>query len=291
MEAVLPSFPQELVQNRTQEQIVFSSMPQLLEECVQNRTPQQIVDFPVPQIMEAPVDFLLPSPQERVQICSSEQIQGFPVPQIVEECVQNRTQEQIADSPVPQFMEAAVETCVGEQISDSFVPQFMGADVEIMHATPQERMQTRTLEQTAAFPVPQISEERVPDGSPEQIMDFPVSQNMEAYAGRVRDIPLERVQHHSFVRPKRVFVEPYTGKVFTVNLRHHRDNLAHSDNSGFIKGLDKLNMPRFGDVMVPPSQINKVSWFDRKPQAAADEPLYRFHQRYSGRSGRSKLKR
>ena len=50
------------------------------------------------------------------------------------------------------------------------------------------------LEQTAAFPVPQISEDRVPDRSPEQIMDFPVSQNMEAYAGRVRDIPLERVQ-------------------------------------------------------------------------------------------------
>ena len=43
--------------------------------------------------------------------------------------------------------------------------------------------------------------------------------------------------------------------------------------------------------MVPPPQINKVSWFDRKPQAAADEPLYRFHTRYSGRSSRSKLKR
>ena len=54
--------------------------------------------------------------------------------------------------------------------------------------------------------------------------------------------------------------------------------------------LDKHNMPRLGDVMVPPPQINKF-WFDRKPQAAADEPLYRFHQRYSGRSGRSKLKR
>ena len=59
-----------------------------------------------------------------------------------------------------------------------------------------------------------------------------MSQNMEAYEGRVRDIPLERVQLHSFVRPKRVFVDdflslhkaskPYTGKVFTVNLRHHR---------------------------------------------------------------------
>ena len=153
--------PQERVQNRTHEQI--SPMPQLVEECVHNRTPEQIVDFPVPQIMEAAVDFLLPSPQERVQNCLSEQIVGFHVPQIVEECVQNRAQEQNADSTVPQFMEAAVENCVGEQISNSFVPQFMGADVEIMHATPQVRMQTRTLEQTLAFPVPQFSEECVPD--------------------------------------------------------------------------------------------------------------------------------
>ena len=300
----------ECVQNRTHEQIVVSPMPQLVEESVQNRTPERIVDFPVPQIMEAAVDFLLPSPQERVQNCSSEQIVGFPVPQIVEECVQNRAQEQNADSSVPQFMEAAVENCVGEQISHSFVPQFMGADVEIMHAAPQVRMQTRTLEQTLAFPVPQFSEECVPDRLPEQTMDFPVSQNMEAYAGRVRDIPLERVQLHSFVRPKRVFVDvflslhkaskPYTAKVFTVNLRHHRDDFAHPDNLVFIKGLDKHNMPRFGDVMVPPLQITKgvaghveqvVSWFDRKSQVAADGPLYRFQPKRPGRSSRSKLKR
>ena len=76
-------------------------------------------------------------------------------------------------------------------------------------------------------------------------MNFPVSQNMEAYAGRVREVPLERVQRHSFVRPKRVFVDdflslhkaskPYTGKVFTVNLRHHRDDQAFSDCVGFIR--------------------------------------------------------
>ena len=150
----------------------------------------------------------------------------------------------------------------------------------------------------------------MPDRLPEQTVDFPVSQNMEAYAGRVRDIPLERVQLHSFVRPKRVFVDdflslhkaskPYTGKVFTVNLRHHRDDFAHSDNLGFIKGLDKHNMPRFGDVMVPPLQITKgvvghveqvVSWFDRKSQVAADGSLYRFQPKRPGRSSRSKLKR
>ena len=50
-----------------------------------------------------------------------------------------------------------------------------------------------------------------------------------------------------------------TGKVFTVKLRHHRDDQAFSDNVGFIKGLDKHNMPRLGDVMVPPPQIPKIS--------------------------------
>ena len=133
--------------------------------------------------------------------------------------------------------------------------------------TPQERAQNLVgAEQTAAFPVPQISEERVPDRSPELIMNFPVFQNMEAYAGRVRDIPLERVQHHSFVRQKRVFVDflplhkaskPYTGKVFTVNLRHHRDDQASSDCVGFISGFDKHNMPRLGDVMVPPPRSTR----------------------------------
>ena len=124
--------------------------------------------------------------------------------------------------------------------------------------------------------------------------------------GVMRAFPQERVQYRFpepivdvlvphikqdgllIIPPKRAV---YTGKVFTVRLRHHRDDKTFLDNVGFIKGLDKHNMPRFGDVMVPPPQINKVSWFDRKPQAAADEPLYRFYQRYSGRSGRSKLKR
>ena len=91
----------------------------------------------------------------------------------------------------------------------------------------------------------------------------------------------------------------YTGKVFTV--RRLRDDWACTvDNVGFIKGLDKHNKPRLGDVMVPPSQITKgivghveqvVSWFDRKSPVAADKPLYRFQTKFSGRSSRSKLKR
>ena len=44
-----------------------------------------------------------------------------------------------------------------------------------------------------------------------------------------------------------------TGKVFTVEMRHHRGDQARAvDTLGFnIKGLDKYNMPRSGDVMVP----------------------------------------
>ena len=203
------------------------------------------------------------------------------------ERVQNRTPEFIIDSSVPQIMEEGLPVVPQERVQNRTPEQIVGV---LVPQIIEECVQNRTQEQIAAFPVPQISEERVPGRTPEQIMDFPVSQNKEAYTGRVRDFPLERVQNRSFVRPKRVFVDflplhsackPYTGKVFTVNLRHHRDDQAFSDCVRFIKGLDKHDMPRLGDVMVPPPQITKISWFDGKSFAAANEPLYRFHQRYS----------
>ena len=60
---VLPSTPQECVQNRVGEQIVGFPVPQIVQESVQNRTleqvrvhsriQEQIMDLPVPQIMAA----------------------------------------------------------------------------------------------------------------------------------------------------------------------------------------------------------------------------------------------
>ena len=102
-----------------------------------------------------------------------------------------------------------------------------------------------------------------------------------------------------------------------VTVCHHFDDQACTvDNVGLIKDLDKYNMPRRGDVMVPVLQINQgtaavtqqvpsepielvpaghveevVSWFDRKSQVAPDETLFRFQTKRSGRSSRSKLKR
>ena len=171
---------------------------------------------PEPQIMKAIVENRFP-----------EQIVNSPVPQIMEAVVDYRFPEQIVNSPEPQFMEAAVENLVGEQIADSSVPQFMGADVEIMHDAPQESMPTAA---------------------------FPASPNMEVHAGRVRAPPHERVQNRiletvmdvPMLHIKQGAVS--TGKVFTVKLCHHRDDHAYSDNSGFIRGLDKHNMPRFGDI-------------------------------------------
>ena len=161
----------------------------------------------------------------------------------------------------------------------------------------QERVQNRTQEQTS---------ERVQ----EQIMDFPVPRIIEAVVEVLPSTPQERVQN----RTRKLFVDvpvPHikekiagkvkcTGKVFTVP--HHRDDQACTlDTVGFhINGLDKFNLPRVGDVMVPPPQITNgvvghveqvVSLFDRKSQVAADEPLYRFQTKRSGRSSRSKLKR
>ena len=176
------------------------------------------------------------------------------------------------NSPVPQLMEATVENRVGELIVDSPVPLFMGVDVEIVLSAPQESVQNHTLEQT---------------------VDFAAPPNMEMYAGRVRAPPQECVQNR-ILEPVMDVPLPHikqgavsTGKVFTVKLRHHRDDHACSDNVGFIKGLDKHNMPRLGDVMVPPLQIIKGF----PGHVAADVPLYRFQAKRSGRSSRAKLKR
>ena len=98
----------------------------------------------------------------------------------------------------------------------------------------------------------------------------------------VRDTPLERVLHRTpepivdvpvpHIKEDGLLIIPqeravYTGQVFTVKLRHHRDDQACSDNVEFIKGLDKHNMPRLGDVMVSPS------------------PDHRGHRRPCGASG------
>ena len=74
-------------------------------------------------------------------------------------------------------------------------------------------------------PTPQV---RVQSRKQEQIMDLPVPQFMAAS-------------------------KPYTGKVFTVEMPHQHVHQAYpGDYVVFnIKGLDKLNLPRSGDVMVP----------------------------------------
>ena len=84
-----------------------------------------------------------------------------------------------------------------------------------MEVLPQERVQNRTLEQIARSPAPQI---------------------MEAVFEALPSTPQERVR--------------FTWKVFTV--RHHcGDQACAVDTLGFnIKGLDKFNLPRSGDVMV-----------------------------------------
>ena len=301
----LPIVPHERVQNHTPEQIVDVLVPQITEERVQLRTQEQIVDVLVPQITE---DSLPIVPQEREQNRTREQIVDVLVPQIAEESVQHRTPEQIVDVLVPQITEDSlpivpqerVQNRTLEQIVDFPVPRIMEAIVEEV-LSPQERVQNRTPEQLVDVPVPQIMEAIVENFFPEQLVDvpvpqileaavdycfpeqtvnFPVSQNMEAYAGRVRATPQEGVQN-------RILEPVSTGKVFTVKLRHHCDDHASSDNVGFIKGLDKHNMPRFEDVMVPPPQIIKGFL----GYVAADVPLYRFQAKRSGRSSRAKLKR
>ena len=60
------------------------------------------------------------------------------------------------------------------------------------------------------------------------------------------------------------------GKVFTVEMHHKRQDSANpGDNIGMnIKGLDKMNMPRTGDVMVykKDSTLSACADFDAQIQ-------------------------
>ena len=228
------------MQNLVGEQIMDVPVPQIPggvlpltplvpQERILDRTRDQYVDVPVPQFKE---DGLHLVPQERVLKCTPEQLVDVPVPRITEEIVENH-------------FPATVENRVGEQIVGVPVPQLMEAPVDVLPSTPQECVQNRTQEQIADTPVPQIMEAvvevfpptpqvRVQSRTQEQIMDLPVPQIMPA-------------------------LKPYTGKVFTVEMPHQHVHQAYpGDYVVFnIKGLDKHNMPRSGDVMVPASQIQE----------------------------------
>ena len=80
----------------------------------------------------------------------------------------------------------------------------------------------------------------------EQIVDSPMLRIKEEIVDGLQRVPQERVQNRA----------RYTGKVFTVKMRHHRDDQASAlDTVGFTKRLHQHNMPRSGDVMVPALQI------------------------------------
>merc|ERR1712070_1303482 len=73
----------------------------------------------------------------------------------------------------------------------------------------------------------------------------------DVLAGRVEQGQVKPGEEVVFL-PTHTSSNPCTGKVFTVEMHHTRADLANpGDNVGLnIKGLDKNNMPRSGDVMV-----------------------------------------
>merc|ERR1711941_151770 len=73
----------------------------------------------------------------------------------------------------------------------------------------------------------------------------------DVLAGRVEQGVVKPGEEVVFL-PTHTASNPCTGKVFTVEMHHQRvDNANPGDNVGLnIKGLDKNNMPRSGDVMV-----------------------------------------
>merc|ERR1712100_79563 len=73
----------------------------------------------------------------------------------------------------------------------------------------------------------------------------------DVLAGRVEQGVVKPGEECIFL-PTHTSSNPCTGKVFTVEMHHQRaDQAKPGDNVGLnIKGLDKQNMPRGGDVMV-----------------------------------------
>jgi len=73
----------------------------------------------------------------------------------------------------------------------------------------------------------------------------------DVLAGRVEQGVVKPGEEVVFL-PTHTASNPCTGKVFTVEMHHQRADFANpGDNVGLnIKGLDKNNMPRSGDVMV-----------------------------------------
>merc|ERR1711957_176992 len=73
----------------------------------------------------------------------------------------------------------------------------------------------------------------------------------DVLAGRVEQGVVKPGEEVVFL-PTHTASNPCTGKVFTVEMHHSRVDFANpGDNVGLnIKGLDKNNMPRSGDVMV-----------------------------------------
>ena len=104
----------------------------------------------------------------------------------------------ITEDGLPGASQKRVQNRTPEQIVDVPVPQIMEDSLPFV---PQERVQNRTPEQIVDFPVPRTMEERAPSPIQEQITDLPVTQIMVASTA-------------------------FSGKVFTVDMRHHRGDQA-----------------------------------------------------------------
>ena len=96
-----------------------------------------------------------------------------------------------------------------------------------------------------------------PERKPDAAMRLPISGVYkikgvgDVLAGRVEQGSVRPGEDVVFI-PTHTVSNPCTGKVFTVEMHHKRVDEAHpGDNVGMnIKGLDKINMPRTGDVMI-----------------------------------------
>ena len=109
-----------------------------------------------------------------------------------------------------------------EQIS--LVPKTTEKIADVIQRSPHERTHETVVEYIGSVPVPQIKEdglqlepqEREQNRTRTIFVDVPVLHIKEKIVDRARVLPQERVQNRV----------TYTGKVFTVEMRHHRGDQA-----------------------------------------------------------------
>ena len=174
------------------DQEVIPSMPQ---ERIQDRIVEEIPDVSIPQVMEETIGVVKHVPQDRVQSNAVEQIVAEPVPRIQEETGQvnqlvpqdriaDRSSEHTIDIPNPQIQGKLVDVIqlilqerISERIGATLALRIQETLSEVIQLIRQERISERIVETFMDAPVPQIPERPVEENTEETSQNQSLEEN------------------------------------------------------------------------------------------------------------------